>query len=163
MKARMTLLTCLVRSKLVYGVQSWQLTERQIAKLSSAWNRMLRRMVRGGFARKFPDDDVDFSMKISNEKLFGITHSQPLSRFIKKQQIHYAGHVTRMGNTKWQKQTMFITNERNGRSYLRKYGEDLGGIDVSQTLRMMQDRDKLRLELNSRFGTATKSSAKNSR
>ena len=161
MHARSTLLTCLVRSKLTYAVQSWQLTERQIDKLSAAWNRMLRRMVRGGFARKVPDDDSNFALKISNVELYKITGCQPLRDFIKKQQLHYAGHVTRMRNDCWQKRTLFIQNENNGKGYLRKYSEDLGGIDTSQTLRFIQAKLKLRQELDRRFGNRQDSSVKN--
>jgi len=46
-----------------------------------------------------------------------------------------------------------MENENNCKAYLRKYSEDLGGIDISQTLRLMQDKLKLRQELDRPFGT----------
>ena len=98
MSARTTLLSSLVRSRLTYAVQSWQLTERQISRLSAVWHKMLRSMVQGGFSRKNPNDPNDFSMKISNSRLLSITKTQSLRDFIKRQQLQYAGHVVRMSN-----------------------------------------------------------------
>ena len=46
-RARMLLLTAMVRSRLTYSVQAWRLSNAQIQKLAVVWNRMLRRMVRG--------------------------------------------------------------------------------------------------------------------
>ena len=41
-----------MRSRLVYGCQAWEPNEADLRKMEAVWNGFLRKMVRGGFARK---------------------------------------------------------------------------------------------------------------
>ena len=45
-------LTTCVRSRLLYSVQAWELTEYELSKVEVIWQGFLRKMVRVGFERK---------------------------------------------------------------------------------------------------------------
>ena len=49
---RMKILTACMRSRLLYNVQSWELSSNELQKLNTVWNGFLRKMTAGGYARK---------------------------------------------------------------------------------------------------------------
>ena len=52
-------------------------------------------MIFGGYQRKSADD---FSFKLNNQKVYRICKSEPISNYIKRQQIKYFGHLVRKEN-----------------------------------------------------------------
>ena len=52
MKTRVMMINSLVRSRLIYGCQTWSCSKNQMNKLNSAYMGYIRRMVKGGFNRR---------------------------------------------------------------------------------------------------------------
>ena len=104
MKTRIKFLNSLVRSRLVYSCQNWNLNVNQYEKMDTVYRNFLRRMVRGGFKRT---GDNEFRYKFSNDKIHSICGTSDVSTFIRLQQRNYAGHVVRMAMDRSTKQLMF--------------------------------------------------------
>ncbi len=152
---RIKFLTACVRSRLLYSVQVWDLSEEELRKIEVVWHGFLRKMVRGGHKRKnAPDrktqkleipvtsEPTDWSYVLSNEQIRDITKTLPIRNFCIKQQLKYLAHVCRMDNNSLQKQILF--SDSNGHLW-RKIERDLG-IEPSQARRMMmKKKDFLRL------------------
>ena len=130
-----------VRSRLLYGVQAWNLNEAQKNRLEVTWHGMLRRMINQGFKRKDTKsgDDQNWAFKFSNEQLRGITKTQSIKKFIEVQQLKYTAHICRMGNDQLQKQMLFAEGNRYHRSIWPKFSKLLN-IDESQVRRTMMNR-----------------------
>ena len=103
---RMKYFNCFVRSRMVYSCQNWSLTKRQYDKIDIAHRKLLRRMLKGGNARKSRKDN-NFAYKITNSKLYKICNSSELSEFIKDQQKKFAAHIIRQPNSSKVKQLTF--------------------------------------------------------
>ena len=77
----------------------------------------MRKMVKGGYARRIPpqyydaeekqqkcdsanliDEELDWGIKISNEDLYKITKSMPISKFCGMQYLKHIAHVWTMRN-----------------------------------------------------------------
>lgn len=146
---RIKFLEACVRSRLLYSVQAWQLNSREMQKLECVWHGFLRRMVKGGFSRKnapknkkdtsIPKDEIDWSFKLSNERIREITKSTEIKSFCDKQHLKYIAHVTRLENDSLQKQFLFSKTSRSGSSRWKKFS-DLTGLDESQLRRIMINR-----------------------
>ena len=94
---RVKFLTTCVRSRLLYSVQVWELSEYELNKVEVIWHGFLRKMVRGGFERKNApsrkdrrkdtdpntqvEGDLDWSYNISNEQLRCLTNTLPIRDF----------------------------------------------------------------------------------
>ena len=98
-----TVLNALVRSRLSLACQAWTLTAGQLKKLSSCYNSMLRKMLKGGFRRK----ENSWSFMHTNADLIAKCNTEKLEQFIARQQRNYTCHVIRMGNTNTTKRLMF--------------------------------------------------------
>ena len=85
-----------VRSRLTYALQSDRLTGRQCRTVDSAWMRMLRSMVRGGFARNGPDST---RFTLSNASILSACNTRSASSFCQQQHLRYLAHVYRMETT----------------------------------------------------------------
>lgn len=59
MSTRVKFLTACVRSRLLYSVQTWQLSCKEQAKIEVVWHGLLRRMVKGGYRREKVDREED--------------------------------------------------------------------------------------------------------
>ena len=159
LSTRIKLLEACVRSRLLYSVQAWQLNASEIQKLESVWSGFLRRMVKGGFSRKnapknkndlsIPEEEIDWSYKLSNERIREITKSSSIKRFCEKQHLKYIAHVTRLGNECLQKQFLFCTTSRSS-SRWKKFS-DVTGMDESQLRRNMIDRKEFQRLLSKVF------------
>jgi len=146
LSTRVKFLEACVRSRLLYSVQAWQLSAKEMQKLESVWCSLLRRMVKGGFSRKnapknkkdksIPVEEVDWSFKLSNSDIMRITKTTEIKHFFEIQHLKYIAHVTRLGNDSLQKQFLFS----NSSHHRWKKLSDLTGIDESQLRRLMIDR-----------------------
>jgi hypothetical protein len=96
----------LVRSRLTYSCQNWNLNQVQFDRLDVCYRRFLRRMIRGGFKRK-SDSENEFSLKINNNKLHQLCGTRDVNQFIKEQQCNYAGHIVRTSSDRATKKLMF--------------------------------------------------------
>ena len=170
MSTRTKILEACVRSRLLYGVQAWQMSARELRKIESIWHGFLRRMVRNGFKRKnLPPDyvkqakksnkdvqgdtidkpvDLDWSYVFSNEQLRLITKTSNISNFCKMQHLKYIAHVTRLGNDSFQKQILFSTDHKKyACNRWVKFERELN-ISKGQIQNMMQNKKEFMTLLN---------------
>ena len=104
LNVRVRFLEACVRSCLLYSVQSWQLSAKELSRVEVVWNSFLRRMVKGGFKRKnvpkvkenIKKTDMDWAFVINNEKLREITKTTSIRSFCQIQHLKYIAHVTRL-------------------------------------------------------------------
>ena len=150
---RIRFLTMCVRSRLLYSIQAWHLLKGELKKVEVIWHGFLRKMVIGGFERKnapshsrrsaetdsqnHDETSLDWSFKLSNERLRQITKTRPIRDFCFTQQVKYMGHVCRMDNSALQKQVLF--DRRASKTVWNKTERTLG-IDAQQIRRTMMNK-----------------------
>ena len=112
----------LVRSRLTYGSQAWVLTQKQKDRLQSEYVHLQRFMVKGGFQRR--QNKIEYETKtgrksefskilITNEEIGKICGSEPISKFIERQQANWIGHVARAEDGRYIKQLTFEGKTNN--------------------------------------------------
>ena len=149
MSTRIKFLEACVRSRLLYSVQAWQLSAKDMRKLESVWSGFLRRMVKGGFSRhnapknkkdkSIPEEEIDYSYKLSNVDIMSITKTCGIKDFCDMQHLKYIAHVTRLGNNNLQKQFLFCETTKGSRQRWKKLAE-LTSLDETQLRRVMANR-----------------------
>ena len=150
LKTRIRYLEACVRSRLLYSVQSWQLSAVELNRIDTIWNGFLRRMIKGGFRRRdVPRDrderqqrienneSMDWAYQVTNERLKKLTNTTSIKSFCQIQHLKYIAHVTRLPNSSFQKQLLFSTQRPGTHCHWRKIS-NLLGIDESQVRNTMQ-------------------------
>ena len=94
---RVQIAESLIRSRLVYALQTDRLKSHEKTKVDSIWTRMCRKMVKGGFRRQ--------TLESSNED--SICKTSSASVFCEAQHLRFIGHIARMDNDSPQKQWLF--------------------------------------------------------
>ena len=112
---RTQILEACIRSRLLYSVQAWELSSRQLNKIESIWHNFLRKMIAHGFKRKnvpleylkqkrsnpksvtdiLEPVDLDWTFVYTNNDLENITKTTSIFNFCKTPHIKYIAHVTR--------------------------------------------------------------------
>ena len=154
LSTRIKILTACVRSRLVYGCQAWEPNTADMKKIETIWNGFLRKMVKGGYERRSAqrkrkhnerannqeqtEGEFDWRFKISNEQLYEITGTGPISNFCEVQYLKYIGHVVRMDNDSPQKQALFDIRTSN-RTWTKM--EKMLDLDRRQVWRTMMNRE----------------------
>ena len=92
LSTRIKFLEACVRSRLLYSVQAWQLGAKDMRKLETVWCGFLRRMVKGGYARRnapknkkdksIPEEEIDYAYKLSNDDIMSITKTSGIKIFV---------------------------------------------------------------------------------
>ena len=149
LSTRVKFLEACVRSRLLYSVQAWQLGAEEMRKLESVWCGFLRRLVKGGFSRinapknkkdkSIPEDEINWSFKLSNEDIRTITKTTEIKNFCDMQHLKYIAHVTRRENNSLQKQFLFCETSKTTSRKWKKFAE-LTLLDESQLRRAMFDK-----------------------
>lgn len=119
LKTRVRFFESLVRSRLTYACQTWTLTKAQENTLNSAYTRMLRHLVKGGFQCKSRHDYTNKDGEIKNygkflmrnEEILKICQSEKLSDYIHRQQSKWIAHVVRQDDQNYTKQLCFETGK----------------------------------------------------
>ena len=106
LKIRALLLNSLVRSRLVYGCQTWVINSHQMNRISAAYNGMLRKMTRGGYKRKADS----WAFVHTNIDIQRMAKVESLESFVKKQQRNYIAHIIRKENSSLVKRLLFNNN-----------------------------------------------------
>ena len=146
-KVRARFMNAFVRSRLAYNVHTLFNASSIIQQLEIEWTRLLRRIVKCGSARiNAPPRDAteqektegnwDYRYKYTNKQIHKICGTRPIAHFIKIQQLKWIAHVVRMENNSLEKQSLFMKNLKIEWRSL----EEESGMDRSQMLRMMMDR-----------------------
>ena len=105
-KTRAQIFNALVRSRLVYGCQTWSLTVNQLQRIKSCYTTMLRKMLRNGYRRV----EGTFRYVLTNEQIFKICGTSCVGGFIANQQKKYLAHVVRMDDSATAKRLAFNAN-----------------------------------------------------
>ena len=118
-------------------------------------------MVTGGFTRKnapknkndtsIPDNEIDWSLKLSNEKIRKLTNTTEIKHFCEAQHLKYIAHVTRMDNNTLQKQFLFCQSDNQSNRW-RKLA-NLAGVDESQLRRTMVNKKEFKQLLSHTIGS----------
>ena len=108
LKTRVKILNSIVRSRLTYSCQTWNLTARQENRMNSAYTGMLRKMVKGGYRRK---SDTEWGFILTNNDLLNICGTENISEFTGRQQKKYLAHLARQHNGTITKQLLFNDDE----------------------------------------------------
>ena len=101
------MLNSLVRSRLVYGCQTWNCNKAQIKRLNAAHMGFIRRMVKGGFKRR----DDSWSYRYTNNDLMRISNTTDLGSYIVKQQTNYVKKILKKNNESIAKRLLLNDNE----------------------------------------------------
>ena len=168
MNTRTKILEACIRSRLLYSVQAWQLSARELKKIESIWHNFLRKMIVHGFKRKnvpleyvkknrsnsnaatdiLEPVDLDWAFVYTNNDLENITKTTSISNFCKTQHFKYIAHVTRLGNDSLQKQVLFSCDHKKyARDRWLKFEKELN-ISRDQILRTMQYKKEFTSLLN---------------
>ena len=112
LKTRVKIMNSLVRSRLVYGCQTWSLTQELIKRLKSVYNGFLRKMTKGGYRRK----KDSWSFALTNDDIFRLSGIEDIESYIRKQQRNYLAHLVRHDDESLSKRLVFEENpKRAGR------------------------------------------------
>ena len=102
----MMVLNSMVRSRLTYSCQTWNLNVQQQQRIRSCYNAMLRKMIRRGFERRNRDEN-DYSFLITNDEVLQISKTEDVISHVEKQQTKYLAHIARRSNANTAKRLLF--------------------------------------------------------
>ena len=108
------ILNSIVRSRLTYSCQTWNLNQRQQQRIQSCYIVMLRKMIRRGFERR-DRESGDFAYVITNDDVLRICETQDVLLHVEKQQSKYLAHIARRKNTNNAKRLLFNANANRKR------------------------------------------------
>ena len=119
LETRVYILNVMVRSRLTYSCQTWNINQEQMNRVNSTYVNMLRKMIRDGYKRRVETEN-DFSYVYSNEDVLRICKRGSIAEFIQKQQIKYLAHIARCPNNTIIKRLLFadVKNTKRGRPIL---------------------------------------------
>ena len=125
LKTRVYIMNVMVRSRLTYSCQTWNINKQQQERIRSAYTSLLRRMVKGGFKRKVDDNDEDtYEFVLSNRKILEICGTEDVLDYVKRMQENYLGHIARQKNTSIVKRLLFNDDQNKKRGRPIKTLED---------------------------------------
>ena len=75
---RIKILNAVVRSRLTYSCQTWNITARQRNRINSSYTGMLRKMVKGGYRRK---SETEWNFQLTNNDLHNLCKTEDISAF----------------------------------------------------------------------------------
>ena len=104
---RVKIFNSLVRSRLTYACQTWNLTKRQSDHINAAYMAMVRKMIKGGYRRK----EGSYSYEITNLDLLEKCKIESITTYIKRQQRNYVAHIIRKPDTSITKKLLFNDNQ----------------------------------------------------
>ena len=74
----------MVRSRLTYSCQTWNINKNQQERIRSTYTSLLRRMIRGGFERKVDEnDDETYQFVLSSNKILEICSTEDILDYVK--------------------------------------------------------------------------------
>ena len=114
-RTRIRILNSIVRSRLTYSCQTWNLTSRQTDRINASYTSMLRKMIKGGYRRK----KDTWNLVLNNNDLHRICGTKDISTFTARQQKKYIAHLSRQPNNTLIKKLLFNDDKarKTGRHY----------------------------------------------
>ena len=106
LSTRIKIFNALVRSRLTYSCQIWNLNKRQGKHINAVYMQMLRKMVKGGYRRK----EGTYSYVLSNSDILKRCNTENIHQFVLRQQRNFVAHVVRGENGRTTKRLIFNNN-----------------------------------------------------
>ena len=103
LSTRIKIFNALVRSRMTYACQIWNLTKKQRNHINSKYISMIRKMVKGGYRRK----EGSFSYVLSNQDLLQKSNTESITRYVQRQQRNYVAHTVRKPDNSITKKLLF--------------------------------------------------------
>ena len=100
---RVKILNALVRTRLTYSCQTWNLSQVQANHINATYMSMLRKMVKGGYRRQ----SGTYRFVLSNRDLLKKCQTEDIHDFVSRQQRNFIAHLTRLDNERLAKRLMF--------------------------------------------------------
>ena len=100
---RVRILNSLVRSRLTYGSQTWNINSAQQTRINGFYCGLLRRMVRGGYRRK----DGSMALVYTNDAIYGMCKTPKIASYIENLQQKFLAHIIRRDDQSIIKQLTF--------------------------------------------------------
>ena len=111
---RINVLNAMIRSRLTYSCQTWNVNAVQMNRINSTYVNMLRKIIRDGYKRRIETEN-EFSYVYSNENVLQICKTESIIEFVHKQQTKYLAHIARCSNTTLIKRLLFSDMETKKR------------------------------------------------
>ena len=125
LKTRVYILNTMVRSRLTYSCQTWNINQQQQKRVQSTYVSMLRKMIRGGFRKTLDGNNQEtFKYVLSGEDVLEICETEDVLEFIKRRQESYLSHIARQKNSSIIKRLLFNDNENRKKGRPIKTLED---------------------------------------
>ena len=126
LKTKVQIYRAVVMSTVLYGAEAWTCTDKDYAKLNVFHTKRLRAII--GKSRD----------EISNEKLFKLTKLCPFEMYVRKARLRWAGHVSRMDDSRLPKKVLFgdivgkgeARRGNPGKKWFGCFQEDLELVDI---------------------------------
>ena len=106
LKTRTNILNSLVRSRIVYACQTWNVTQAQLQRLNAMYMSCIRKMTKGGYKRKTDS----WSFVHTNNDLPRMSKTIAQETFVHNQQRKYVTHIVRKDSRSAIKRLMFNKN-----------------------------------------------------
>ena len=104
---RVKIMNALVRTRLTYSCQTWNLSQVQGNHINASYMLMLRKMVKGGYRRQAGT----YRFVLTNRDLLEKCQTEDIHDFVARQQRNFVAHVTRFDNERLVKRVMFNGND----------------------------------------------------
>ena len=106
LKTRVIILNAMVRSRLTYSCQTWNLNLTQLDQMNSTYVQMLRKLVKNG------NKTEDYHYRYSNNDILQLCGTEDIHTYVARQQASYLGHLARQPNSSLTKRLLFNDNKR---------------------------------------------------
>jgi len=113
-KTRVQIMNSMVRSRLVYGCQTWSMTKLVLQKIKAAYSGFLRKMIKGGFRRK----EDSWGFVLTNENIRQQCSTEDIEVFIRRQQRNYLAHIIRQEDASIVKRLTYNDDKRRPGRYI---------------------------------------------
>ena len=115
LKIRIYILNAMVRNRLTYSCQTWNVNQIQMNRINSTYMNMMRKIIRDGYKRR-NETEANFSFVYSNDVL-NICKTDNILDYVKRQQAKYLVHIARRTNTTFIKRLLFadVKTTKRGR------------------------------------------------
>lgn len=149
---RVKILESTVRSRLVYALQYKLLTAKESSRINTIWMGFLRKMVRGGYARKSktPEEDQSWALKFTNAKILELCRTPDIACFCEKQHYKFIAHTCRRQNSELQKVLCFAQPRKGQSQHWVRLGKS-SQLDPMQLRKTMFDRKSFNKWLSDMF------------
>ena len=129
---RVYILNAMIRSRLTYSCQTWNINQQQMNRIDTAYMNMLRKMINNGYKRNNVLES-DFRYVLSNNDILTICKTENILEYVRRQQMKYLAHIARRPNSTFIKRLLFsdVKTTKRGRPIVTLEGQVLEYVQMS--------------------------------